>query len=263
MGTVECAGRSDTGRRRSTNQDRWALDAEQGLYMVADGVASSSDGALAAELATERLPAYVRRHLGGEHRGDADAAIRLRDAVAQLSDDLHHHGRTDPQLCGATTTVVAAVITESVALVAHLGDSRAYLYRGNRLQQLTCDHTLIQALIEAGEVSAEEAGKHPARSTLTRHVAMAPPALPDVSALQVQAGDRILLCSDGLHGVVDAASMQEILAAPADPGDVCSALIEAANDAGGPDNITAMVIDITSTAPPPVDAYATEPQEVS
>jgi PPM family protein phosphatase len=261
MCPVDHAGRSDIGRRRSSNQDRWAVDTDQDLYMVADGVASSSNGALAAQLVTELLPAYVQRRLSRDQRGDPDAPDQLRDAVAKLSDDLRSHGRADPRLSGATTTVVAAVITESVVVIAHLGDSRAYLYREERLQQLTCDHTLVQALIEAGEVTAEEAGEHPARSTLTRHVGMAPPALPDVSALDVRAGDRILLCSDGLHGVLDAECLQRILAAPSGPSDVCGALIQAANDAGGPDNITAIVIDIA--APAPVDSEVTEPPGIT
>ena len=246
MCPVDYAGRSDTGRLRSTNQDRWAADTDQDLYMVADGVASSSNGALAAQLVTELLPTYLQRRLSGDHRGDQDTPELLRDAVAKLSDDLRAHGRTDARLSRATTTVVAAVVTESGAVVAHLGDSRAYLYREERLRQLTRDHTLIQALIESGEVTAEEAGEHPARSTLTRHVGMAPPALPDVSALDVQVGDRILLCSDGLHGVLDEERMQRIIGAQNGPSDVCCALIQAANDAGGPDNITAVVIDITA-----------------
>jgi serine/threonine protein phosphatase PrpC len=248
MCSLVFAGRSDTGRQRSSNQDRWGADAGQCVYMVADGVATSSNGALAAELVTELLPAYLQRHLSADHRGDPDAAKRVLDAVAQLSDDLHAHGRTDPRVAGASTTVVAAVVTDCLALIAHLGDSRAYLFRDKRLQRLTCDHTLFQALIDAGEVTGEEAAEHPARHTLTRHVAMTPPALPDVSAVDLQVGDRLLLCSDGLHGVVDEARLVEILGEHSGPDDACDALIDAANAAGGPDNVTAVVIDITNVA---------------
>jgi serine/threonine protein phosphatase PrpC len=261
MAAAGYAGRSDPGRNRSSNQDRWGADAGQGLFMVADGVASSSDGALAAELVIELLPTYVARHLKPDDLDDDRAAQRLVGALAQLSDDLHAQGRADARLAGATSTAVTAVVTDSRALIGHLGDSRAYLYRHQQLQRLTADHSLIEELIKAGEVDAADAAEHPARSVLTRHVAMAPPALPDVATVDLRPGDRILLCSDGLHGVVEDASLAQILGAHRDPGGACDALIGAANDAGGPDNITAVVIDIAGTDAAPGDCAAA--QEVS
>jgi PPM family protein phosphatase len=247
MCALDFAGDSDTGQKRTTNQDRWAADAQQGLFMVADGVASSSDGALAAQMVIELLPGYVARHLKHDELDDAGARKRLGRALAQLSDDLHDHGRTDPRLAGATTTLVAAVVSESRAVIAHLGDSRAYLHRGQELQRLTSDHSLIQALVDAGEVAAADAAEHPARSVITRHVAMNPPALPDTATVDLRPGDRILLCSDGLHSVIGEEPLIQILGAQRDPGDACAALIASANDAGGPDNITAVVIDVPTT----------------
>jgi PPM family protein phosphatase len=246
MCTVSYAGRSDIGQQRSSNQDRWLVDVEQCLYMVADGVGGSSDGALAAQLVIELLPVYLQRRL--EPDVD-DAADQLRRAVGGLSDDLHAQGRSDPRIAGATSTVVAAVITGSQALISHLGDSRAYLFRDHKLDQLTTDHSLVQALIDAGEVAIEDAKKHPARLVVTRFVAMNPPALPDVTTVDLHDGDRILICSDGLHGVVAGPNLAQILGAHGDPAEACDALIKAANDAGGPDNITAVVIDIPARAP--------------
>jgi PPM family protein phosphatase len=261
---VSYAGRSDTGRTRSVNQDRWRAEAEQGLYMVADGVASSSDGALAAEMVIELLPKYVARHLKYSKVNDADAANRLGRAVAELSDDLHAQGRTDPRVAGASSTVVAAVITTSRALIAHLGDSRGYLYRARQLWQLTCDHSLIQTLVDAGEITAAEAGEHPARGALTRNVAMSPPALPDAAAVDLRPGDRILLCSDGVHGVIDDIALAKILGAHGDPAEACDALIAAANDAGGTDNITAVIIDIPCAEPPLAgSSNSAESQEIA
>jgi PPM family protein phosphatase len=191
-----------------------------------------------------------------------DAADQLRLAVGELSDDLHAQGRSDPRIAGATTTVVAAVITGSRAMIAHLGDSRAYLFRDKKLERLTSDHSLIQALIDAGQVAIEDADKHPARLVVTRYVAMDPPALPDVTTVDLHAGDRILICSDGLHGVVDGANLAQILGAHGDPAEACDALIEAANEAGGPDNITAVVIDIFAGAAP-VNSNTAERQQIS
>jgi protein phosphatase len=219
--------------------------------VVADGVGSTRQGGVAAQLVVEQLPSYVARHLAGADLHDGQAAARLAGAVAQLSDDLYARSRTDSNLADADTTVVAAVITDSRAVIAHLGDSRAYLYRDRQVQRLTSDHTVVQAVMDAGALSAEEAAHHPNRSVLTRHVLMTPPAKPDVGALDLQPGDRILLCSDGLHGVVDDATLAAILADCPDPADACRALTAAANQAGGPDNITAVVVDAGQLPPPP------------
>ncbi|OBJ54825.1 PP2C family serine/threonine-protein phosphatase [Mycobacterium sp. 1423905.2] len=241
---VRYAGRSDIGLYRSSNQDRWGADPEQALFIVADGVACSTDGALAAHLAVELLPSYVARHLKPADLDGSDAHESLGRAVAEFSDHFRDYSATDERAVGATTTVVAVVISGSRALVAHLGDSRAYLFRERQLQRLTRDHTVLQDLIDANAVNPEEANQHPARNTLSRHVAMYPRALPDATTVALETGDRILLCSDGLSGPVDETHMAQILATHATAEDACAALIDAANQAGGPDNITAVIVDI-------------------
>jgi serine/threonine protein phosphatase PrpC len=247
---LQFAGLTDVGLLRANNQDRWGADEDQALFMVADGVACSTDGALAAALVVELLPTYVARHLKPDDNADeAGAAVRaglLGRAVIEYCNDFRAYTNTDERAAGANTTVVAAVVSGSHALLAHLGDSRAYLYRDQTLQQLTRDHSVIQDLIDANEVTLEEAERHPARATLTRHVAMYPRALPDATAVDLLPGDRILLSSDGLHGVVDDASLARTLDSHPEATDACAALIEAALQAGGPDNITALVIDIAN-----------------
>ncbi|WP_236979755.1 MULTISPECIES: PP2C family protein-serine/threonine phosphatase [Mycobacterium] len=244
--TVRFAGLSDVGRLRANNQDHWGADPELGLFMVADGVACSTDGALAARLVVELLPTYVARHLKPADDGAEPEA--LGRALVEYCDDFRAFAATDPRAAGSNTTVVAVVVTGSRALVAHLGDSRAYLFRDQRVQQLTRDHSVIQDLIDAGEVSAEEAERHPARAIVTRHVAMYPRPLPDATAVELSPGDRILLSTDGLHGVLDDDSLAQLLDTHPDPAEACAALIEAANAAGGPDNVTAVVVDVCETA---------------
>ncbi len=240
MSAIDYAGLTDIGCERSSNQDRWGADAELGLFLVADGVAGSTDGELAAQVVAELLPTYLRRHLDGEAEPS-----QLGRAVAELSNDLYLTGQTDTRVAGATSTVVAVVVAGSRALVAHMGDSRVYLYREQQLQQLTHDHSLVQALIDSHEVKPEEAAQHPARNVVIRFVGMPPPALPDAVEVELQDGDRILLCSDGLYGVVDDAALAGILDAESEePEDACAALIAAARQAGGPDNITAVVVHI-------------------
>lgn len=243
-GVPKFAGLSDIGRIRANNQDRWGADADQSLFMVADGVACSTDGALAAALVVELLPTYVSRHLKADDLGGEAAEELLGRAMVEYCDDFRAFATTDDRAAGANTTVVAVMVTGTRALVAHLGDSRAYLFREQRLQQITRDHSVIQDLIDSGEVSVEDAERHPARAILTRHVAMFPRALPDAAAVDLQPGDRILLSSDGLHGVVDDASLARILDSHPEPADACEALIEAALQAGGPDNVTGVVVDI-------------------
>jgi PPM family protein phosphatase len=250
MSTPTYAGYSDVGRKRSRNDDRWGVDPALRLYVVADGVGSTSHGDLAAALVVEMLPSYVARYLGGADLRDGQAPAQLGHAMVEMCNDLYARSRTDSQLDSADTTAVAAVITDSRAVIAHLGDSRAYLYRDRRVRRLTSDHTIVQAVIDAGEISVEEAANHPSRSVVTRHVLMTPPARPDVSGLDLQPGDRILLCSDGLHGVIDDATLAVILTEYRDPQDACRALTAAANQAGGPDNITAVVVDVGHVSPP-------------
>lgn len=244
------AGLTDIGRVRATNQDSWGVCPRQSLFVVADGVACSTDGALAAALVVELLPTYVSRHLQPDDL-DSEAPLSgskadlLGRAIVEYCDDFRAFAATDDRAAGANTTVVAVVVAGTRALVAHLGDSRAYLFRDQQLQQITRDHSVIQDMIDAGEVSIEEAERHPARAILTRHVAMFPRALPDAAAVDLKPGDRILLSSDGLHGVVDDPSLAQILDSHPDPADACEALIAAALQAGGPDNVTGVVVDIS------------------
>lgn len=241
---IDYAGLSDTGRQRTSNQDRWGVNAEQGLFIVADGVASSSHGDRAADMVVNLLPQYLQRHLDSVGLDDPTAPERLAAAIAEISNNLRTSGDSDPELAGASTTVVAVVVAGLRALVGHLGDSRGYLYRHQQLHRLTRDHSLVQALVDAGEVEPQNAREHPSRSVITRHVGMPPPAHPDVNPVDLQPGDRVMLCSDGLHGVVDDASLAQILGSQPSPHDACAALVAAANNGGGPDNITTIVIDV-------------------
>jgi serine/threonine protein phosphatase PrpC len=244
MYTQEYSALSDVGCHRSENQDRWGADGDQFLFIVADGVGGSRDGALGAQTMVDILPRYVSHHV--PERDAPDAAERLGRAVSELSDDLHAKAQTDDRYQGANSTLVAVVIADSRVLVAHLGDSRAYLRRDQQLQRLTRDHTLVQALVDAHQVNPEDTGQHRARNVVTKYMGMKPPARADSSAVELQAGDRILLCSDGLHGTVKEPALAQILDANQDPGYACAALIAAARDGGGPDNITALVINISA-----------------
>lgn len=178
MDATRYSALSDVGCERSENQDRWGADADQRLFMVADGVGGSRDGALAAQTMVDILPRYVAHHLPPDQREAPDAPERLGRAISELSDDLHTKAQKDARYAGANSTLVAIVVVGARVLVAHLGDSRAYLYREGQLTQLTKDHTLVQSLVDANQVQAEDAGNLRVRNVVTRYMGMKPPRGP-------------------------------------------------------------------------------------
>jgi PPM family protein phosphatase len=236
---------SDLGRVRSANEDRCCADPQGRFFIVADGIGGHSAGGLAAQIVVELLPRRLNQVLSaGESPAASAVADKVAGEVARLSDRIRDETRNEPGLAGLGTTVVVAVLGEREGFLVHLGDSRAYLLRGGRLTQLTRDHTLLQLLIEEGRISPEEARVHPAQGRLTRFLGMEGAALPETTRLNIEHGDRLLLCTDGLSGMLDAPSLERILREQADPHDACRLLIEQANAAGGRDNITAIVVAV-------------------
>ena len=241
MSSLRFAAASDTGKVRDHNEDRWRADADAGLYIVSDGMGGAAHGELAAQIVVDVLPTYVETR-----RTAQGTAARLEDvlttAIAELSDGLHSRSKA-AGVPGAAATVVAALIVEKSCTIAHLGDSRAYLLREDGLVCLTRDHSVAQALVDAGQIEIDELANHPTRNSLTRFMGMPPPAKPAVTHVDLRPGDRILLCSDGVSGAVDAETLRTILRRDDVPEALCKALIDAANDAGGRDNMTALLID--------------------
>lgn len=233
-------GLTDPGRIRQQNQDCWVADPSQGSYIVADGVAGRFAGDLAAKFVVEALPRLLQTHL--HNFVGLFEAFPLQDIITELSHNLRSKTENQPGMDGMGATVVTALIRKSQALIGHLGDSRAYLWRQGSLQQLTKDHSLVQLLLDCSEISPEEAVSHPSRSQLTRYVGMAEPVLPEIRFVQLQPGDRLLLCSDGLTNMLKDDELLTILNREGSLQEACQDLIDSANAAGGRDNITALII---------------------
>jgi len=240
---VHC-GMTDTGLVRAGNEDAWAVDVAQGLYIVADGMGGHNAGEIAAQLVVESLPKLVQRRLSTMPRTSAALARRLRSAVSRLSRDVYEQASEKPHLYGMGATVVAAMIRGDEAIIVHMGDSRAYLLRDGRLRLLTRDHSVVQALIDAGDITPEEAEYHPDRNRITASIGMPGEPTPDSKRVHLRIGDKLLLCTDGLANMVDDAHVCQILRSTAPPETVCKDLIDAANTAGGDDNITVVVIEV-------------------
>jgi protein phosphatase len=245
MGIISCAGLSDVGRVRSENEDHWFADPDQGLYLVADGIGGSAAGGLASQIVAEVLPGLLRRRLRAmQVSADPGADEQVSAALVELSERLREESQRALGLKGMGSTVVLALVRDSQAVVANMGDSRAYLLRGGRLDRLTKDHTIAQLLVDRGQISPEEAASHATDDRLTRFVGMGTEPIPQTESIELIPGDHLLLCSDGLTGMLSDRQILEILSEQAAPEEACRRLIAAANAAGGKDNITAVIVAV-------------------
>src|SRR5687767_7231504 len=231
-------GLTDAGKVRQNNEDAMLVgDGEdQTLFVVADGIGGFEAGEVASSLAVD-----VLKGLHPDKPFETAIAAANRRIVAA--------GRGDEKLSGMGTTVVAIRFGgkqgEPVAEVAHVGDSRAYLMRGGDMNPITEDHSLVAELVRSGDLTRDQAAEHPQKNLITRALGADEEVDVDTAVLSVEAGDRILLCSDGLSDMVSEAGISEILAeSPDDPERAARSLLSAALDAGGNDNITVVVVDV-------------------
>ncbi|MGE3289511.1 MAG: PP2C family serine/threonine-protein phosphatase [Pseudonocardia sp.] len=242
--TLHFAVGSDIGRRRSMNQDSGCSSPR--LLAVADGMGGHAHGEVASAIAIAELATMDVALRDGGLVG-ADLLGELRKAVARAAARLTDEAAQNPELRGAGTTVVAMLVDGTRAGIVHIGDSRAYLLRDGELVRLTRDHTLVQALVDEGRISAEEAADHPRRSVLVRTLQAGGHDEPDLFSREVSVGDRYLLCSDGVTAVLSDADLHDVLTSLAEPTEVVDRLIELANAGGGPDNITCVIADVVES----------------
>jgi serine/threonine protein phosphatase PrpC len=227
---------------RDHNEDRWGAHPDAGLFFVSDGVGGAPNGEVAAQTAVDLL----MDRLAAVQRDDtvpADPETTLGTAIAQLSDELNQRGQREAEVAGTGATIVAALVTGDRCTIASLGDSPAYLMHDGQLVRLTTDHTIAQVLVDAGAISDEAGENHPGRNKLTRYFGMKGPAHPDVTTVAVAPRDRLLMCSDGVSGVLEAETLLAMMTAVGDPNTLCRALVRAATNAKSKDNMTALVVD--------------------
>ena len=231
---IPYGARTDIGLVRAHNED--SLLVQPPLFVVADGMGGHQAGEIASEIATQVVSRRAPQTANAEDL--ARATVAANRAIIKAAEE--NRGRE-----GMGTTLTAAVVEGQRIAISQVGDSRAYLLHQNNLQRITRDHSLVMELIEAGQITEEQARTHPQRSIITRALGSDPSMLPDIYEVNVSAGDRLLLCSDGLSGMVTDSRLETILIDNHDPQKCTDALISEALANGGSDNVTAIVVDIT------------------
>jgi len=230
---VSVGAATDIGQVREGNEDSYLV--VEPLYAVADGMGGHRGGEVASSLALETVQGMFERREGS-----------LAEQVAEANRAVFDRSQSDRKVSGMGTTLTAAQVDGNRVHLVHVGDSRAYLLRGGELTQVTEDHTLVHRMVMEGEISEEEAETHPHRSILTRALGVDQNIQVDEGDLEVAPGDRLLLCTDGLTGMVPEGQIREILLESLDPQEAVDKLVKVANRAGGIDNITALILDFAN-----------------
>jgi serine/threonine protein phosphatase PrpC len=230
------AGLTDVGRERDHNEDSFLVNEELGLFLVADGMGGHRAGEVASAIARDTIADAVRTSQAPSRLQALDAAIRLANSRV-VQEGLQNRTRK-----GLGTTIVALVRDGDAMGVAHAGDSRCYLYRGGQLQRMTRDHSLIEEL--GGDDPAVHAALVSYSNVITRALGTAVDTVPELRREPLMAGDLYVLCSDGLTGVVDDASIQRIISQQPDLALATRQLVDTANERGGPDNISVVLVRV-------------------
>jgi protein phosphatase len=219
---------------------------ERGLFIVADGMGGHAAGEVASEMAVRIIAREVSEEPAG---GDDELAERVRRAIQKANAAIFERTLSEQDKRGMGTTATVLALTQTHYLIGQVGDSRAYLLRDRRLMQLTKDHSYVQEQVDAGYLTPEQARTHPYSNVITRCVGANSDVTPDIYVGALRVGDKYLLASDGLTGMLEDADLERALLADAAPEELVEALIAEANRRGGLDNITAIVIRIDSLEP--------------
>ena len=258
---ISVFARTDVGQQREHNEDSFLvadlsrqkasllpevrehqLGPKGTLLMVADGMGGAAAGEIASEMATESVYTHLTSHwLGDKESTPQQFAFRLREAVEGANTKIHEHAKQNPDRRGMGTTTTAVGILEGYLYLTQVGDSRAYLVRNGAATQLTKDQSLMQRLIDAGELTEEEAEQSERKNIILQALGPDPKVRVDLTHQEARRGDAVVVCSDGLSGLVTKDEIADIVTSNRDLAAACAALVDLANERGGHDNITAVV----------------------
>lgn len=235
--TLRAAALSHPGKVRTTNEDAYGYCLDAGVFAVCDGMGGAAAGEVASRLAVDTL---IERLCSVSSPVDRRKA--LEESIAAANRLVYAQAAQDAALQGMGTTLVAVAVQDHHALIGHVGDSRCYLYRGNELTRQTHDHSLVDEQVRLGHMTQADADRSPLRNVITRAIGTQHSVEPEITELPLESGDLLLLCSDGLTREVPEARIASILQSPGTVEEKCQRLIDAANDAGSRDNVTAILI---------------------
>src|SRR6202453_2594388 len=256
---LRCVGMTDTGKVREHNEDTIAVDADIGLLVLADGMGGYNAGEVASGIAVKTIVNLVKEQVEREdlnvqdrEAGLSRPTIILRDAIVRANKIIYQTARTQPQCEGMGTTVVAALFFDNKITIAHVGDSRLYRQRTEKIEQVTMDHSLLQELVDRGFYSAEEAQRAANKNYVTRALGVEPNVEVEIQEIPVQKGDMYLICSDGLSDMVEDDDIHLTISTfGANLETATKQLIQLGNDNGGRDNISVVVAEILESFPAP------------
>ena len=246
MLTLSAFGLTDVGRKRKHNEDAYLVDTERGLFVVADGMGGHALGERASGIAARTVARVVLDNVlpsllaDPQNAGDRPPLQEVMEVAMNAANKAVTTGVPE----GGGTTLTCALVIGQQAILSHVGDSRAYIITDQSFDQLTRDHSLVQRLQELGQLSAAEAATHPQRNVLYRAIGQGDGLEVDVDARRLPSGAMLLLCSDGLWGLVPNDRIEALIRQNPNPQAACEALVAAANAAGGPDNITAVMVKL-------------------
>lgn len=247
---ITAFGITDQGRVRGNNEDSLLVDDRLGLYAVADGMGGHKGGEVASRMAVDILRDSIARAtegngaiLGMVDQNVSREANLLASGIRLANRAIFEAAGSNPDWRGMGTTMVAVLVHGGRAGIAHVGDSRAYLLRNGVLRQLTADHSLVAEQLRKGIITAEEAERSTRKNVITRALGQGDDMDIDMQDLELASGDRLLLCSDGLSGMLKDAEIAALLNAHPAPEAACRDLVEQANASGGRDNVTVVVVE--------------------
>jgi protein phosphatase len=250
--TLEFFSATDTGRARNNNEDSVALDEATALVVLADGMGGYNAGEVASSMATSFIKSELGRWLSeaSESATDTDVRRAMDICVDNANRAIFNAANSNPQYAGMGTTLVVGVFRDARLLMGHVGDSRAYRLRASRMNQITHDHSLLQEQIDSGLITPEQAAFSANKNLVTRAVGVEDTVLLETHLHDVLPGDTYLLCSDGLSDMLDDESIAQLLMGSETLPEIAGALIDAANDAGGKDNISVVLARVRGQAGP-------------
>jgi serine/threonine protein phosphatase PrpC len=252
---LEAYGQTDVGRRRKLNEDSFVVDAETNLYSVCDGMGGHNAGEVASQMAIEALESFIKRshrekEITWPYGLDVNLSFdgnRLKTAIKLANKKVFKAADNKEEYTGMGTTVVAVLVSENVMTVGSAGDSRVYLFRDGKLSQLTRDDSWVSAAWAEGILNSDEIERHPLKNVITKAVGAKDTIEIDVAEHTLNPGDIVILCSDGLHSLInDEAILAAVTPFPATLPEAAGKLIDAANEAGGKDNVTVVLLRYTA-----------------